>query len=356
MLAETVAISAPPHLAAEIATGAVYRVGTLLFRHGQAGIIAHMQETGLAQQAVSSLLQGSATGATGLLGTLAAGPPGVALAAATKVAELGLQGYTVAQNAQIKTAIASLQSLQLASLAISGVGIGVSIAGFAILSQKIGRISDQVNAMDARLELVAKRIEELRHENVQEDFDRLRTACEQMDEAWKLADPEPQWRSAAQALHGLQNRFARRVRRIVIETEDIIDAEPFVEAFALAGASRVSSRLAAGDTAAARDASEAFAREFAEITTPIGTATLLTSQLRGEGILPGDNRYVMRAERLRPDAEATAATFREREAVAASTPLTLQRLEQLDISGRSWLEAARNETGEPLLFLAGERG
>jgi hypothetical protein len=38
---------------------------------------------------------------------------------------------------------------------------------------------------------MARSIDKFRRDHVHEDFDRLRTACEQMDEAWHLGDPEP---------------------------------------------------------------------------------------------------------------------------------------------------------------------
>lgn len=356
MLADAILMGVPEALRGEFSAGTVYRVGALLFRHGQAGIIGHVQETAAAQQAASMLLKGVVPHIGSAAGVVAGGPPGVVLAAATKAAQLGMQGITIAQNEQIKAAVATLQTLQLATLAVSAVGIGVSVAGFAILSQKIGRISDQVAVLDAKLDKMARSIDELRRDQIQEDFDRLRTACEQMDEAWHLGDPEPQWRSAAQELHGLQNRFARRVRRIVIETEEIGTVEPFVEAFALAGANRTACRLAAGDTEAAYRASKTFAREFAEITEPIGAASLLAARLREEGISPGDTRYALHAEQARSDVEVAAASFRERDAIASSTPITLRRLEQVGISGRRWLEHARHEMREPLMVLAGEIG
>lgn len=346
----------PEALRGEFSAGTVYRVGALLFRHGQAGIIGHVQETAAAQQAASMLLKGVVPHIGSAAGVVAGGPPGVVLGAVTKAAQFGMQGVAIAQNEQIKAAVATLQTLQLATLAVSAVGIGVSVAGFAILSQKIGRISDQVAVLDAKLDKMARSIDELRRDQMHEDFDRLRTACEQMDEAWHLGDPEPQWRSAAQELHGLQNRFSRRIRRIVLESDEIDTAEPFVEAFALAGANRTACRLAAGDTEAAYRASKTFADEFSEITEPIGAVSLLTARLREEGVSPGDTHYALHAERARSDAEVTAALFRERDAIASSTPITLRRLEQVGIPGRRWLEQARHETREPLMFLAGEIG
>lgn len=337
MLGEAVLMGVPEQYRNEFLAGTVYRVGALLFRKGQPGILAHIIETQGLGQASSLLMK-----ANPIMG-----------AANVGVSAIG-QAVTVIQNEQIKAAISTLHSLQLGSIALSGVGIGVSIASAAILSYKINRVVDQVTALDSKLERLAKSIDELRAEFVAEDFDRLRTACERVDEAWRLHDPEPQWRSTAEELHGLQTRFARRVRRIIIETDEGSAIEPFLDAFALAGSTRVSSRLASGDTEAAEHAAQMFSREIVNITEPLGAASLLARQLGQENVLPGAASYALVVARLKPQAVTQAAALREREAMAASTPLMIKRLRHVGISGRTWLEKARNEVNEPLLFLAGD--
>ena len=55
---------------------------------------------------------------------------------------------SVVQNHQIRNrlidmqaSLGLLQNLQLGTLAVSGLGLGVSVAGFAVMIQKLGRIS-----------------------------------------------------------------------------------------------------------------------------------------------------------------------------------------------------------------------
>jgi hypothetical protein len=47
------------------------------------------------------------------------------------------------QNEQIKSAIGLVQNLQIANLVLGAAGIGVSVAGFAVLSAKIGRVESR---------------------------------------------------------------------------------------------------------------------------------------------------------------------------------------------------------------------
>ena len=55
------------------------------------------------------------------------------------------------------------------------------------------------------LDRLAKRVEILRQGRIAEDFTRLRTAAEMMDEAWLLTDPGPQWRQVASEAHAIAN-------------------------------------------------------------------------------------------------------------------------------------------------------
>lgn len=333
MLADAILMAIPDQYKNEYLAGAIYRVGALLFRKGEPGIIAHITEAQGLAPAAALLLK-----ANPVLG----------------MANLGLTGFGqvvgVIQNEQIKAALSTLQVMQLGSTVLGGVGIGVSIVSAVMLSRKIERVVDQVSALDSKLERIAKAIDELKAEVVAEDFDRLRTACQRVDEAWRLSDPEPQWRSAAEELHGLQNRFARRLRRIIVETREVEAIEPFVDALALAGSTRISSRLAAGDMVAAEHAALSSSREFAEITEPIGTASLTARQLGNTGILPGASNYAYEVERFKSTAEAQTSALREREEMAATVPLVIRRLAHDGISGRYWLERARSETYEPFLI------
>ena len=342
MLSEAVLMAFPEHLRAEAAAKTVYRVGALIFRHGQSGIVGHVTEAGGLEQVASMLASAP----------LAATPTGFAV----KAAGAAVQAYSVHQN-RILGELSTLKSLQLGGLVLSGVGIGVSIAGFALLARKIDAVRAEVAAMGESLERIERKLDAFSQRLIDAEFADLRTACEQVDEAWSLPDKAAQWREAARDLHALQNRFAKNVRQLLAERRPA-EALPFATAYALAGSTRVTSRLAAGNDEAAREASRAFGRELASLTAPVGAGDLLRAGLRDAALTPSSNDYVPEAERRRPQAIAQATQLREQEALAASQPLTLAALSEQGISGRAWLERARAETEAALLFLpsSAERG
>ncbi|TCJ37374.1 hypothetical protein [Parafrankia sp. BMG5.11] len=333
----TILAAVPAALQSEFAAGKIYRVGMLLFRQGVPGIAGHLIETRGLDTAVQALSAASPAGMLVNLGVQAVG-----------------QIITGVQNEQIKTALTTLQTLQIGGLALSGIGIGVSIVSAALISVKVDRVSKQVEQMDSKLDRIARSVEQLRADAIQRDFVRLRTASELADEAWKLSDPEPQWNSAARELLEIQNVFFSRARQLMSVSNDVNLVEPFIDALSMAAATRITCRVATGELPAAIDAAERFAAELSDLLEPVGAHQIASSRLQTDKVSAADPGYVTALERLRPFAEAQASLYREREAAASSTPLTLKRVRELGLHGRQWLETARGETDEPILLLKGE--
>lgn len=337
MIDPAILAAIPEALRSEFAGGTVYRVGMLLFRKGQPGIVSHLIETSAMAPAAASLA--------------AANP--YALAAKVAVDAAGHVATNV-QLHQVKAAIATLQTLQLGTLALSGAGLGFSIISHVLISARLDRMKEQVQSLDEKLDRVARKIDDLQHDTVERDFIDLRSACEKADQGWMARNPENEWLKAEENLHGLQNLFAGKIRKILTQASSLDTIEPFVDALALAGATRISCRIATGDLELAHAISLQFAEEFAGLLQPVGSARIIQSQLEERSITIGSPSYIVEAEKLLPYAEGKATAYREREDVAATRPATIQRLQQLGLNGREFLERARSETDEPLLGLQGQ--
>ena len=326
----------PAHLLAGVQAGDLKVYGSIIRSLTSGRIVGHLQETsGLAK-----------LGATAL-----AAPASLPLQGAGLAADLVGHGVSFVQNEQIKAAVNFVQNLQIANLALGAVGIGVSVAGFAILSAKINRVEASMDAMAGRLDEIARGVDSLRRDRIADDFTRLRTVAEQMDEGWSLTDPAPQWRQVASEAHSLVNMFERRASELTADPADVAAVEPFLEALALAASLRVAARLASGDDAAGRAAANEGARALVGVGERVSLGASVFRQMRSETSLGGtkawDQALAGRVDTLRPLIERT----RQREAAAASTSLTLAELQRQDISGRAWLEAARSEETEPVLCL-----
>lgn len=91
---------------------------------GTGKIVAHVQETGMAQQVLSGLM----------------GFPFSPL----NTLNLASAAYTNVQLNQLKIMVEGLQILQYANLGVAIAGIGVSVAGFAMITSRLKGIEGQI--------------------------------------------------------------------------------------------------------------------------------------------------------------------------------------------------------------------
>lgn len=346
MLTEVLLREVPPLLVAGLQSGELSLFGSVIRNAATGRIAGFLQETAGLDRATEFILsQGGET--AGKLAGAALKTGFSPVNAAINVAGFATTGI---QNEQIKAAVATVQSLQVANLALGAAGIGVSIAGFAVLAHKIGRVEAKVDAMGETLERIARGVEALRLEPIRQDFDRLKATTQLMDEGWHLADPTSDWRACARDAGGLVVSFERRVEQLLDEEgSDVATADSFLEALALAIATRVSARLAAGDDVAGREAAADGARTLARLggRIKLGEAALARVGSAIAGTLEWKQQLESATDALRP----MVAAVRGREAAAASTAATVEELARREMSGRAWLEAARGETEQPLLCL-----
>jgi|CXWL01.1.fsa_nt_gi hypothetical protein len=322
-LANTLLREIPGHLLAGVASGE-YRVSGSIIQSVTSGrIVGHLQET----SALSSLLS--------------SGPLGLP--------QLALEAVSVVQNEQIKAAIAVVQSLQVANLALSGISIGVSIAGTALLARRIARVEQKVDAILPGLAAIARGIEGLRTERIAEDFTRLRTLADQVEEAWLPSATHTEWTAIARDSHFLADSFERRARD-VDDASDRLCGEPFVDAYPLASGLRITARLAAGQDNMARQAATARTHTLLALGEPVRLGRLVLAASPGND-LAATPQWQERMDQRTEDFRTIVKSARERELAAAASAETLEELARQEISGRDWLEASRSEDSSPLLFL-----
>lgn len=320
----------PSHLLTRVKSGELRVYGSAIRVVANGQIAGFLQETGglgrLAEQVISKTPVGAAVNLVG-------------------------HAVTIGQNEQIKAALATMQTLQIANLALGAAGIGISIAGFAVLSHKIGRVEQQVSAMGEQLDRIAKTVDALRQEPIRQDFTRLKTVAEQLNEGWDLPNPESQWDAVARDAHALVDSFDRRASELLDAGDiDPVALDPFAEALALAIATRVSARLARGEDVAARRAAVDGTKRLTGLGSRLRLGELALARIGAE-VATGTPAWAEALKRGTDELRPVLAVFREREIAVDSTAAMLAELEQRDIGGRAWLEAARAETDAPLLCL-----
>ena len=130
--------------------------------------------------------------------------------------EVLAQGVSVVQNEHIKATLKFLETLQFANLAATGVSIGVSVAGTALLLHRISRIQAKVDDIARSLNDIASKIEDLRQDKITDDFTRLNTLSNQVEEAWLPSSTPEDWKAIARDAHFLAEKFQRRAFDLVL--------------------------------------------------------------------------------------------------------------------------------------------
>ncbi len=154
-----------------IAAGELVRYGAILKDAGTGRIIGHLQESGIAQSLLSQVLSSGPT------------PLGLVTSAINAAAST----YTAIQVRQLKEMVGALQGLQLATLGVSLVGVGVSVAGFMYMRKRF-------NSLDSRLDelrdVIKEGFENLEKSGLRQQMSRTKSLVQRAELAKSMIDPK----------------------------------------------------------------------------------------------------------------------------------------------------------------------
>jgi hypothetical protein len=152
----------PPGLDALVSSGQAQLFGAIIKDVSSGQILGHVQQT---QGFVQALAQASGA------------------AAQTGFSPLGIVGAI--QNEQIKSSleqlgqgVALLQNLQIANMALTGIGIGVSVAGFAIMNMRLNAIENNLGTLREEVREIGRLIKDT---EIRRLFSEIRAALKDLD-------------------------------------------------------------------------------------------------------------------------------------------------------------------------------
>lgn len=300
-------------------SGDLIRYGTILKDANTGRIVAHLQETGALQQAFSnttSLLSG------GL------GPVSTATSA-----------VSIVQNQQIKTRLdeiqsmlGGIQSLQLATLATSFVGIGVTVASTAMILSRLQTLGTDISRLEDKIDALPTAWRDMR---IRETIVDVGTSLERLDESGVRTDATQMLQSVEEKLDRSFNMFADSLRQVTIEKA--LDADLLRALFAglaLCGGAQIKALVQLDEKEAAQSRAAKHTRKLEDLTWNMPEDVLSRK-------LPGH----------RPTAHALAQDISELRLRFASREPLIANLIAQKIPGPLFLERAAAELEEPLLLL-----
>lgn len=327
------------------ASGAVELVGAVLKDTTTGQIVAHVQPT----RVLDHLLNTAAQGVTGSVAQ------GFSPLGAISIA----QNHLISQKlSEMSQALGLLQSMQIASLAVSGLGLGVSVAGFAMVHR-------QLKGINARLESLSGEIAQVTADRRQDELRSLLTdiateidVVETLEHRVEKSGPGD---AASRRLNTLAGQvglhFSRHIKSINKGTLNQTDLD-FL--WSLAAAVRLCHDMSGRalytinelGTAASLGAKQS--QKFLELTEQLPPPDALARIAAGKGA--DRDKVKMTRERILPIAKQLRTGLADSVLAVASQAELARDLLLQGVSGPEYLERVSSEQEEPLLFIAASNG
>jgi hypothetical protein len=313
----------PEFLMSGIASGDLTRFGSIIKNSQTGKIVAHVQETGLAQNIFSSL----------------ASAPFSPLETISSLA-------ANAQIHQLKRMVESLQILQYANLGVALVGVGVSVAGFAVVNKRLNTIQSSIERLSTKID---QRFVEFYEHQLRRDLDTLRGVLMHIESAGRQSNPKAELMSVTSRLAEISSVIRGQLEYHL--QSDTFDENLFTQltcAMLMSDNARVEAYIVADEYQSAHYTASTISTSYCNLFDNVTPFDLkqkkhikrndLREKARGlTSIIGNMNQFV--------------ASLRDVTDLAISKPVLIEELGRRGIIGADYISALRNETEEPIVLL-----
>ena len=330
----------PPEVMGGVASG-IYKITGSVVRDVATGRgVAFLQETGLMETILKSPM-------IGLVNPIA----GIANFAMGAV-NIGHNQQIKSQLVEVQSSLALLQNVQIGTLAVSGLGFGVSVVGFAVMLKHLEGIETHLDTIEAKIDLVTT---DRRSDDRRRIFADVKTHLKSVDRLSTLKIKVSSAEAAERALGVLagQTEDLFKQKSDAMQTGAITSADMDI-LWSLAAAIRLchEARLRALYSIDELGAAKQIAQESAQSLLIISQTLTPDSLARLCAQSTQDFKAYAEARRLAlPKAEVLVQGLRESVASISSQSELAHHLIENQISGPTYLEAVAAERDAPLLML-----
>ena len=297
-----------------IATGDIIRYGTILKDADTGRIVGHLQESGIAQ----SLLSQTISSATSPLSFV------------SSIANTGASIYTAVQVHQLKAMMETLQALQMATLGVSLIGVGVSVAGFLYMRKRFNSLDNRVEKL---IDAVKVGFENQEKAGFRQQMSRTKSLVQRAELAKSMLDPAKEYKEVAAQLAD-QAAFFEGEIVFQISARGAIKHNTFwllAQLWMLCNSVRIDCLIRANELHNAQHVSERIAGEYQGLFERVGPASFDTNHSEGK---------------------ATITILRDVTDAAHSKPFLLDYLRVRRIDGPTYIDRLDREKVQPMLVLS----
>jgi len=325
----------PDRFLAAVGTGIVRRIGTTLRDRGTGRILAHLQETSFLPDAFG-----------------AGNPVGLILWAGRLASSIAAN----VQLEQVKSMLSTLQLLNMASLAASVVGIGVSAAGFSLVLQRVRNVEQRIVGLHQDVSAgrrAAERVDVRFATANQAEIDNLLSRAE---EAWVRSDAVEVWKRLEGRLDEAQQYWrclvAGRVGKSIFLDPNFTLEEAMAgyEAILILAAARIQILLLIEQLAGAQHYAREFCRWHEEVMFNLAAIDIATARSQQLAEKRGISEEDARSELLH-QTNGFVKGIHEVHLHSEHRPALLQAIADKGLRGRDYVETLRGWKDSPLVVL-----
>ena len=324
----TISFEVPTKFLASHTLGAVVRYGAILKDAGTGRIVGHLQET-------------SALHALSQAGSVSLNPLAAIVDTASGIAS-NYQLYRVDQKiTAVQNLLTGVATMQAATLATCGLGIGISVIGFMALKRRL----DQTSAkLDEIKKAIQSGFDKQAEKRLQDQEAELAGQLDLAEEGWHAKDGGKQnWTSATEKLGAIENFYAREIESSIRDGVALDALTYLLDRYRVAIATKIECLVLRDEFKNAAHYTQTVSRRAIEMFDSLTPVSISESFGRVLAI-PAKRSHL-------EDARALIIGIRELQDQLLTNPFVIARIAETAAHGRDYIEKLKDEQVEPLLVL-----
>ena len=320
----SIPFSVPAKFATGIADGSLLRLGTIIKDASNGQILGHLQETGLAQELVSSAMS-------------------IPFSPISAVSAIGAN----LQLAAITKMIAAMQMLQFANLGATLVGIGVSASGFKEMNTRFNQLELQITTFSGNM---GYHFRDLEARSLRAHQSHVRSLLDEAELARSFSNSQGEWVRVSHTLAEEAGFYRGEVEHLLSLPEfDDVAFCTLVQLYTICNAARIKCLMLADELLAARDISQATAIQYNLIFDPLSPIALAKKSIQFFGKKDSPYDHLLRQKLT--ETNQLVSCIRDAQDAASTRPMLVDALIAKGISGRAFVQRLESEKEQPILCL-----
>jgi hypothetical protein len=304
----------PAMFEAGLKSGELIRVGGLLKSAASGQIVTHLQESSVLHSLISQTALAGLSPATTAVSSLLNAGTGI---------------YNTVQIGQLKTLVEGLQALQVATLGVSLVGVGVSVAGFIYMRKRFNQLDSRIDSLTNTVNIG---FEKQRMESIRSHLSQVHGLMDLAFQAPTLSKPEKEYTRIAEMMASESSYFEGELK-FVIKIHGNINQELFwqlAQTFILCNNVRIDCRIRTNEMRNALKVAESIGEKYQSLF---------------------DDLTPISFENNSTEISTLTTALKDITDTAASKPYLIDYLHSQRIDGREYIAHLENEKKNPLLML-----